>query len=118
MNEPRGMPLEQRAPASATRGPRQAHLEGFDLHANVWVAANDRAGVERLSCYVLRPPFAQERLRLRSDGRIALASQTTITEPPSTWQEALVPMIHRAVGQAVRLQRQARGEKPGMGCAS
>jgi hypothetical protein len=55
-----------------SRGPRQAHLDGFDLHANVWVSANDRAGVERLCRYVLRPPFAQERLRLRSDGRVAL----------------------------------------------
>ena len=55
-----------------SRGPRQAHLEGFDLHANVWVSANDRAGLERLCRYVLRPPFTQERLRLRSDGRIAL----------------------------------------------
>ena len=59
-----------------SRGPRQAHLEGFDLHANVWVPANDRAGLERLCRYVLRPPFAQERLRLRSDGRIALELKT------------------------------------------
>jgi hypothetical protein len=55
-----------------SRGPRQAHLDGFDLHANVWVPAHDRAGTERLCRYVLRPPFAQERLRLRRDGRIAL----------------------------------------------
>jgi hypothetical protein len=33
---------------------------------------NDRAGLERLCRYVLRPPFAQERLRLRADGRVAL----------------------------------------------
>jgi len=58
--------------AVTSRGARQAHLEGFDLHANVWVSANDRAGLERLCRYVLRPPFAQERLRLRSDGRVAL----------------------------------------------
>ena len=64
---------DARATATVTsRGQRQAHLEGFDLHANVWVSANDRAGVERLCRYVLRPPFAQERLRLRGDGRIAL----------------------------------------------
>jgi hypothetical protein len=31
-----------------SRGPRQAQLEGFDLHANVWVSANNRAGLERL----------------------------------------------------------------------
>ena len=59
-----------------SRGPRQAHLGGFDLHANVWVSANDRAGLERLCRYVLRPPFAQERLRLRSDGRVALELKT------------------------------------------
>jgi hypothetical protein len=58
--------------AVTSRGPRQAHVDGFDLHANVWVSANDRAGVERLCRYVLRPPFAQERLRLRGDGRVAL----------------------------------------------
>src|SRR5437867_758446 len=58
--------------AMTSRGPRQAHLEGFDLHANVWVSANDRAGLERLCRYVLRPPFAQERLRQRGDGRVAL----------------------------------------------
>jgi len=59
-----------------SRGPRQAHLEGFDLHANVWVSANDRAGLERLCRYVLRPPFAQERLRLRADGRVVLELKT------------------------------------------
>jgi len=55
-----------------SRGPRQTHLDGFDLHANVWVPANDRAGVERLCRHVLRSPFAQERLRLRGDGCVAL----------------------------------------------
>lgn len=63
-------------PIVTSRGPRQAHLEGFDLHADVWVSANDRAGLERLCRYILRPPFAQERLRLRSDGRIALELKT------------------------------------------
>ena len=37
---------------------------------------NDRAGLERLARYVLRAPFAQERLRLRSDGRVALELKT------------------------------------------
>jgi hypothetical protein len=53
-----------------------ARAAGFDLHASVWVSANDRAGLERLCRYVLRPPFAQERLRLRSDGRVALELKT------------------------------------------
>src|SRR5713101_8252449 len=37
-----------------------------------WVSPNDRAGVERLCRYVLRPPLAQERLGMRGDGRVAL----------------------------------------------
>ena len=62
--------------AVTSRGPRQAHLEGFDLHANVWVSANDRAGIERRCRYVLRPPLAQDRLRLRDDGRVVLELKT------------------------------------------
>ena len=58
--------------AVTSRGARQAHLEDFDLRANLWVAAHDRAGRDRLCRYVLRPPFAQEHLRLRDDGRVAL----------------------------------------------
>jgi hypothetical protein len=68
----RRLGAERDTAAVMSRGPRLAHLEGFDLHANVWVPANDRAGLEHLCRYVLRPPFAQERLRLRSDGRVAL----------------------------------------------
>jgi hypothetical protein len=65
-----GRPPEVRAAGS--RGPRQAQLEGFDLHANVWVPARDRAGLERLCRYLLRPPLAQERRRQRTDGRVLL----------------------------------------------
>ncbi len=66
---------DARDPAAVTsHGPRQTHLGGFDLHANVWVPAHDRAGVEHLCRYVLRPPFAQE--RLRGDGRVALELKT------------------------------------------
>ena len=59
-----------------SRGPRQARLDGFDLHANVWLSANDRAGLERLARYVLRPPLAQDRLRLRPDGRVVVELKT------------------------------------------
>jgi len=54
------------------RGPRHAHLEGFDLHANVWVGPNDRARLEQLCRYVLRPPLAENRLRHLADGRVRL----------------------------------------------
>jgi hypothetical protein len=54
------------------RGPRHAHLEGFDLHANVWVGPDDRARLEQLCRYVLRPPLAESRLRRLADGRVRL----------------------------------------------
>jgi hypothetical protein len=60
------------APWVSSTGARQAHLEGFDLHANVAVAANNRDGLEQLARYVLRPPIAQERLSRTPDGRVLL----------------------------------------------
>jgi hypothetical protein len=60
------------APWVTTTGTRQAHLDGFDLHANVAVAANNRDGLEQLARYVLRPPIAQERLTRTADGRVLL----------------------------------------------
>src|SRR5436309_4959461 len=42
--------------------PRQAHLDGFDLHADVSAPAGTRARLEHLRRYLLRPPTAQERL--------------------------------------------------------
>jgi hypothetical protein len=58
--------------SGGARGPRHAHLEGFDLHANVWVGPNDRARLEQLCHYVLRPPLAENRLRRLADGRVQL----------------------------------------------
>jgi hypothetical protein len=60
-----------------SRGPRHAHLEGFDLHANRTVRADDRAGLERLCQYLLRPPLAQGRLERLADGRVLY----TLTHP-------------------------------------
>lgn len=59
-------------PAPGGRGPRQARLDGFDLHADVRVPPNDRARLEHLCRYLLRPPLVQDRLRLRADGRVAI----------------------------------------------
>ncbi len=56
----------------SARGPRHAHLEGFDLHANVWVGPHDRARLEQMCRYVLRPPLAENRLRRLADGRVRL----------------------------------------------
>lgn len=46
--------------------------QGFNLHATQAVRGGDRAGLERLCRYILRPPMAQERLQQLGDGRILL----------------------------------------------
>jgi hypothetical protein len=55
-----------------TGGPRHAHREGFDLHANTAVRAGDRRRLEHLCRYVLRPPLAQDALELPPEGRVLL----------------------------------------------
>lgn len=50
--------------------------------AQVWVSADDQAGLERLCRYVVRPPLAQERLRLRGDVvKLKMARHDGMTEP-------------------------------------
>ena len=60
----------------SSRGPRQAQLDGFDLHANVWVPPTDRARLAQLCRSLLRPPLAQDRLQLRPDGRVLVKLKT------------------------------------------
>jgi hypothetical protein len=67
---------EPDAPWVVSNAPRHAHLDGFDLHANVAVPARDRARLEQLCRYLLRPAVAQDRLRLLGDGRVLLALKT------------------------------------------
>jgi hypothetical protein len=55
-----------------SRGKGHAHIEGFDLHAGEAIRAGDTERLERLLRYVLRPPVAQDRLKLQEDGRILL----------------------------------------------
>ncbi len=50
--------------------PLCAEVDGFSLHAAVWVAARDRERLERLSRYAGRPAIAESRLRLLPDGRV------------------------------------------------
>jgi hypothetical protein len=60
------------APWVLSTMPRHAHLAVFDLHANVAVPATDRARLEQLCRYLLRPAVAQDRLRQLDDGRVVL----------------------------------------------
>jgi hypothetical protein len=60
------------APVVSRAGPRHAHHEGFDLHADTAVRGGDRRRLERLCRYVLRPPVAQDALALPPEGRVLL----------------------------------------------
>jgi len=53
-----------------TLSPRCASVDGFNLHANVAVHAEDRPRLERLARYCARPPIAMERLEPHADGRV------------------------------------------------
>jgi len=64
---------EPDAPWMLSSAPHHAHLDGFDLHANVAVPAADRARLEQLCRYVLRPAVSQDRLQLLDDGRVLLS---------------------------------------------
>ena len=54
------------------RLPCHARHDGFDLHAGVLVPANDRARLERVCRYALRPPLAADRIRRTDDGDVIL----------------------------------------------
>jgi hypothetical protein len=65
------------AHTSGDRGPRSelldpAHARGarFDLHAGLVVPARDR--LERICRYALRPPIAEDRIRLTEAGHVRL----------------------------------------------
>jgi hypothetical protein len=44
--------------------------DGWSLQAGVRIRGGDREGLERLCRYVLRPPFAEDRLERLPDGRV------------------------------------------------
>jgi hypothetical protein len=53
-------------------GPCHARWRGVDLHAAVVVPPRDRARLERLCRYALRPPVAQDRVHLTPEGQVLL----------------------------------------------
>jgi hypothetical protein len=93
------VPVRQWVLSTATR---HAHLAGFDLHANVAVPAADRARLEALCRYLLRPAVAQDRLRRLADGRVVLTLKSAWADgtrqllfEPLTLLEKLAALIPR-----------------------
>ncbi|MBI3858101.1 MAG: transposase [Planctomycetes bacterium] len=55
---------------SAGEKPFTAEEDGYTIHAGVELSGKDRGKLEKVCRYILRPAFAEERLRERGDGRI------------------------------------------------
>jgi hypothetical protein len=90
------------APLVTTGGPRHAHIEGFELHANAAVRAGEDERLEHLCRYILRPPVAQNALELTADGKVLLRLRRpwrdgtrAICFEPSEFLEKLAAMIPR-----------------------
>jgi len=119
-------------------GPCHARGNGFDLHAAVVVPPRDRARLERLCRYALRPPIATDRLHLTADGHVVLdlrhrwADGTTqlLFEPvelartaggadaaPADQPAAVLRRAGRAIGVAVTPAgaRARNSDRPGPG---
>ena len=58
--------------AEEVKGRLRANIHGFSLQAQRRLHQSDRAGLEFLLRYVLRPPFALERMRQLPSGKIEL----------------------------------------------
>ena len=67
----RPMRLFGAAAREAPDKPKNAY--GFDVDASVRVAPHDRAGLERLARYMLRPALSKSRLSRQADGRYRIA---------------------------------------------
>ena len=61
-------------------GRRSAFLDGYSLHAERLVDANDRDGLERLCRYGARSPIANSRLSLDPSGRVLLSLKRPLSD--------------------------------------
>jgi hypothetical protein len=80
--------------------PRCASFAGYSLHAGVGFKATDRAGLERLCRYILRPPLAKDRLQRGDDGNVVVGLKrvwsdgtSALVLSPSALVERLVALV-------------------------
>jgi hypothetical protein len=73
-----------------------AEVRGVNVHARQVVDGRDRRQLERLCRYVTRPPIAQERLSVRSDGALELALK-------STWKDGTRAIVFSPEDLVLRL---------------
>jgi hypothetical protein len=73
--------------AATITGALRAADSGFTLHAATTARRDDLAGKQALVRYVLRPPLAQDRVRLLDDGMVRIALKRPFSDGTrqSTW---------------------------------
>ena len=109
----RGLPIRRlkagQTPVASLLGKTCAEVEGFNIHANVRVAANDRVGLEALCRYIARPPLSDDRLQERDDGTLSLRLKrawsdgtTHLLLSPGELIEKLIPLIPRPRSHTMR----------------
>ena len=77
--------------------PRCAVCDGYNLHAGVRAAPRDRAGLERLSRYISRPPLGRERLEEQPDGSILLRLKTPWSDGTAALQLGRSELLQRII---------------------
>jgi hypothetical protein len=89
--------------------PLCVEAEGFTLHAATRIPRHERGDLEVLCRYILRPPIATERVRLRPDGLVELTlprpwsdGTTALTFEPLAFMGRLVPLIPRPYSHETR----------------
>ena len=75
--------------------PRCAAYGGYNIHAGVAFSASDRAGLERLCRYVLRPPLAVGRLERREDGTILLGMKRAWSDGTTALELSPVELVEK-----------------------
>ena len=77
--------------------PRCANFGGYSLHAGVGFKARDRAGLERLCRYILRPPLAKDRLQRRDDGNVVVGLERVWSDGTSALEFSPSELVERLV---------------------
>jgi hypothetical protein len=67
-----------------SRSPLHTHFDGFDLHAEHFIAADDREGLERALRYATRPPFSEQRLSILPGGKVQLTLKNAWSDGTSS----------------------------------
>jgi hypothetical protein len=82
------------SPAATHRpGTLHAHYDGFDLHAEQLIAADDREALERAFRYATRPPLSEQRLSILADGRVNLSLKKTWSDDHASYCTSLTGLL-------------------------